>query len=90
MNKNRQSLLIALSVALGLSAFAAPAAADSSLGERVATGIGRYIAAQGNAALSEIRSNLAETLGERMELYVPQAPNDINPQPSQNDEGAGQ
>lgn len=89
MKRNRQSLPIALCAAASLSAFVAPASADDSLSERIATGVARYIAAQGNAALAQIRSKLADTLRERMTLYAPPTPQAIRPQPSRNDEGAG-
>lgn len=60
--------LFAGSMLLGASL---PAAAADSVGARVATGVGRIIAAQGNAALAHIREELKDNLLDTLKPLLP-------------------
>ncbi|MDT0497964.1 hypothetical protein RM530_11405 [Algiphilus sp. W345] len=77
MSIKRTSLMTAATV-LALSSFAAHAA-DASLSGRAATGIGQYIAAQGNAALAELRQRFVAELSDRIQLFVPEPPAELEP-----------
>ncbi|MEW6168146.1 MAG: hypothetical protein AB1651_10675 [Pseudomonadota bacterium] len=66
-----RTVLSTLVLASALLGFNAAARADDGLGQRVATGVGRVIAAQGNAALQQIREELRETLEDRLAPYLP-------------------
>lgn len=77
MSIKRTSLMTAATV-LALSSFAANAA-DASLSGRAATGIGQYIAAQGNAALAELRQRFVAELSDQIQLFVPEPPAELKP-----------
>jgi hypothetical protein len=66
-----RTVLSTLVLASTLLGFNAAAQADDGLGQRVATGVGRVIAAQGNAALVQIREELRETVENRLAPYLP-------------------
>lgn len=74
------SVLLAASL-LGLSN---AASADEGLTQRVATGVGRVIAAQGNAALVQIREELGQTIEKTIQPWLPvqdvQASNAMQPE----------
>ncbi|MEC9358029.1 MAG: hypothetical protein VX836_09175 [Pseudomonadota bacterium] len=78
MSIKRTSLMTAAAAALALSSFAANAA-DASLSGRAATGIGQYIAAQGNAALAELRQRFVAELSDQIQLFVPEPPAELKP-----------
>lgn len=77
MSIKRTSLTSAAAV-LALSSFAANAA-DPRLSGRAATGIGQYIAAQGNAALAELRQRFMAELSDQIRLFVPEPPAELKP-----------
>lgn len=64
-----------IAAALLLGASFASQAADLS-GARIATGVGQWIAAQGNAALEDIREDLQKDLADRLKPVLP-APGEI-------------
>jgi hypothetical protein len=59
-------------IALACAASAAPAAADDSLPQLAVSAVGAAIAAQGNAALVQIRAELRERLLETLAPYLPE------------------
>ncbi|MEQ1439943.1 hypothetical protein AAG565_11300 [Fontimonas sp. SYSU GA230001] len=68
-NTNKNVLrAAALAALLGFSGLAA---ADDGLTQRVATGVGRVIAAQGNAALTLIREELDQTIQKTIQPWLP-------------------
>jgi hypothetical protein len=70
-NRNTLKAVLAATVLLGISA---TAHAEESLSHRVATGVGQVIAAQGNAALIQIREELQERLIYTMSPLLPPHP----------------
>jgi hypothetical protein len=73
MNRQIRSTLSAL--ALATLAFAAtPAQADDGIAVRVATGVGRVIASQGNAALITIREEIKAKLVDSLSPFLPADP----------------
>ncbi|MFA5937915.1 MAG: hypothetical protein WC809_01055 [Sinimarinibacterium sp.] len=70
MNKLPRKSLSVL-VAASLLGFSSIASADGSLSQRVATGVGRVIAAQGNAALDQIREELGQTIEKTIQPWLP-------------------
>jgi hypothetical protein len=69
MNRQTRTTLSILAASLMLAA-SASASADDGL-SRVATGVGRAIATQGNAALMSIREEIRETLRETLAPLLP-------------------
>lgn len=67
---NRRPLAAALAIAL-IGASTGAQAADGISG-RVASGLGRWIAAQGNAALDELREDLKRDLSQRLQPLLPE------------------
>ena len=67
----RTSLLKSTILALALMGAAAPAAANQAPGARLATGVGQWIAAQGNAALREIREDFRKRMNETFKPVLP-------------------
>ena len=81
MNKTMKNRTGAALVALAFAAFAAPAAADD-ITTRTAIAVGQAIAAQGNAALVEIRQELKDALLEQIKPLLPEpAPESRPPVP---------
>jgi hypothetical protein len=81
---HRSRLLCLMLVGLALSPSLTASAQDPLL-TRAATGVGKLIAAQGNAALLEIREELRQDLLERLRPAVPApdpAASDLPAQPS--------
>ncbi|WP_428312274.1 hypothetical protein [Hydrocarboniphaga sp.] len=68
---NRRPLAQA-ALAIVLIAGSAAAQAADGIGSRVGAGLGRWIAAQGNAALSELREDLKRDLSERLQPLLPE------------------
>ena len=66
--KNRMGMAL---VALSFTAFAAPAAADD-ITTRTAVAVGQAIAAQGNAALVEIRDEIKHALLQQIKPLLPE------------------
>lgn len=64
----------AVAAALLVSSFASQAA--PSMGDRVVTGVGQWIAAQGNQALREIHDDLRQQIGDSLQPMLPE----ISPQ----------
>lgn len=73
MNKLSHKALKTLHVvaAAGLLGLSSAASADEGLAQRVATGVGRVIAAQGNAALMQIREELGQTIEKTIQPWLP-------------------
>jgi hypothetical protein len=59
-------------LAIALIGGSAGAQAADSVGGRVANGLGRWIAAQGNAALNELREDLKRDLSQRLQPLLPE------------------
>ena len=72
MNKTFKTQIAATVLALGFAAVAAPAAAADSLPTRAANALGFAIAAQGDAALAQIRDEIRQTVIETVTPYLPQ------------------
>ena len=75
MNRKLSHLTLGLFSGALLLASSLPAAADDSAGTRIATGVGRVIATQGNVALARIREELKDNL---LETLKPLLPNEQN------------
>lgn len=69
-------------LALGLGAVAAPAAAQESLPARAVALLGEAIAAQGNAALVQLRDELKRDLLKHIQPYLPEHPQSAPKTPS--------
>ncbi|MDB5967618.1 MAG: hypothetical protein JWQ90_68 [Hydrocarboniphaga sp.] len=67
---NRRPLAHAV-LAIALIGGSAGAQAADGMSSRVASGLGRWIAAQGNAALSELSEDLKRDLAERLQPLLP-------------------
>jgi len=74
----RKTLLQLIAAATLIGASTAASAAEP-VGTRVVTGLGHWIAAQGNAALREIRDDLRKDLTDRLAPLVPSQPADAEP-----------
>lgn len=70
---NRQTL-IQLTAAVLLAGASLASQAAEPVGARIATGVGLWIAAQGNEALREIREELRENLQNTLGPLLPAAP----------------
>jgi hypothetical protein len=70
MNRTTRSMFSALALAALLAA-SVPAQADEGIAVRVATGVGRVIAAQGNAALATIRAEIKDTVKDTLQQFLP-------------------
>jgi hypothetical protein len=66
-----KTLKAAALLALSFAA-CAPAQAEESVAARAASAVGTMIAAQGNAALMEIRRDVKDTLGQKLKPLLPQ------------------
>ncbi len=75
MNRKLHHLTFSILSGALLLASSLPAAAADSSGARIATGVGRVIAAQGNVALVRIREELKDNL---LETLKPLLPNEQN------------
>lgn len=75
--------LVALIASLLLLAAAPGAQAASDPTQRVSTGVGRWIAAQGNAALRDITEDMRRELERDLRPLVP-APEGFGPNPAGN------
>lgn len=74
MNPLTQKTLRTLVLGTALIGASVTAQADDNfLTQRVATGVGRIIAAQGNAALNQIREELREVLNRSVEPLPPES-----------------
>lgn len=71
MNQLTRKTLSTVAVLTALMGFQGAAHADDSLTQRVVTGVGQVIAAQGNAALAQIRSELGETIEQAIKPLLP-------------------
>lgn len=81
MNNSMKNRIGVALVALSFTAFAAPAAADD-ITTRTAVAVGQAIAAQGNAALAEIRQEIKDALMEQIKPLLPEpAPESPPPVP---------
>lgn len=58
-------------IAILLTATQPAMASEQSLPMRAASGLGAFIASQGNAALTEIRDEVRKDLLERLKPYLP-------------------
>lgn len=67
---NNRPVLSALLCA-GLLGSASLAQASESWSSRAVSTVGHFIAVQGNAALSQIQSDLADSIGERIKPILP-------------------
>lgn len=67
-----KSLKLTTLLALSLAA-SAPAHAEESVAIRAASAVGAVIAAQGNAALVEIRREVKDALASQLKPFLPQA-----------------
>lgn len=67
LTRKTLSTLAVLTALLGTGA----AQADDSLTQRVVTGVGQVIAAQGNAALTQIRVELGQTIEQALKPLLP-------------------
>lgn len=83
-NKTFKSHALSVLVAAGLMGLSNVASADDGLAQRVATGVGRVIAAQGNTALVQIREELGHTIEKTIQPWLPvqdvQASNAVQPE----------
>lgn len=79
MNKAFNTRIGAALVALSFSAFAGTAAADEGIATRTAVAVGHIIAAQGNAALVEIRRELKDALLEQVKPLLPKPAPEAQP-----------
>jgi hypothetical protein len=66
MNRTHHSLVAAALIVGGFTAAAPAAAADDSWMARAASGVGHYIAAQGNAALIQIREEMHRQIHDQL------------------------
>ena len=66
-----RSILISFLSGAALLAASLPAAASDNLGMRVATGVGRVIASQGNVALERIKEELQDNLLQTLKPLLP-------------------
>ncbi len=71
MNQLTRKTLSTLAVLTALVGFQGAAHADDSLTQRVVTGVGHVIAAQGNAALTQIRTELGQTIEQALKPLLP-------------------
>ncbi|TJY60797.1 hypothetical protein E4T66_09015 [Sinimarinibacterium sp. CAU 1509] len=71
MNHPHRNILKTALAAVALLGVSVSAQADESLTQRVATGVGQVIAAQGNAALMQIREELQQRLIETVSPLMP-------------------
>lgn len=62
---------IAAAIVLGLATFSGSAAANDDLRTRLMVSAGAAIAAQGNAALAQIREELKDSLMDQIKPYLP-------------------
>lgn len=69
MNRTTRSIFTALFAVALLGT--APVHAEESLVSRVATGVGHAIAAQGNAALAQIREEVKDKLADSIKPFLP-------------------
>lgn len=84
-----RSPLAALILAVSTMAMSAPAHAGSeSAGARLATGVGYWIAAQGNAALHEIQEGFKKDLSERLQPILPKRQDTEQPRDEPTDSSA--
>ena len=72
MNTLTRKSLSTFVLAAALMGVHAGAQAQDSITQRMATGVGRVIAAQGNAALLQIRDELRERLEQDIEPLLPE------------------
>ena len=79
MNKAFNIRIGAALVALSCTAFAGTAGAEESIATRTAVAVGHAIAAQGNAALVEIRRELKDVLLEQIKPLLPQPATEAQP-----------
>ncbi len=75
MNRTTRHLISSITVAT-LLACSLPAAAADNLGVRVATGVGRAIANQGNAALETIKDELKDSFMKTLKPLLPDVQSD--------------
>jgi hypothetical protein len=78
---NHSNLLTSSLLALALLGAAAPAAANEYAGARAASAVGHWVAAQGNAAVREIRDDLRQRLSDSLKPRLP-APKGSAPSPA--------
>lgn len=71
MNQLTRKTLSTVAVLTALMGFQGAAHANDSLTQRVVTGVGQAIAAQGNAALIQIRSELSDTIENALKPILP-------------------
>lgn len=71
MNQLTRKTLSTVAILTALLGFQGAAHANDSLTQRVVTGVGQVIAAQGNAALVQIRSELGETIENALKPVLP-------------------
>ena len=67
----RLNILMSSLLALALLGATGPAAAAESAGTRAATAVGHWVAAQGNAALRDIRDDLRKRLADALKPQLP-------------------
>ena len=72
MNNLTRKSLSTFALAAALMGVHAGAQAKDGITQRIATGVGRVIAAQGNAALLQIRDELRERLEQDIEPLLPE------------------
>ncbi len=70
MNRTARHLISGIAVAT-LLVCSLPASASDNLGVRVATGVGRVIASQGNAALETIKDELKDSFLKTLKPLLP-------------------
>ncbi|MDP9140964.1 MAG: hypothetical protein M3O62_09255 [Pseudomonadota bacterium] len=71
MNQLTRKTLSTAAILTALLGFQGAAHAQDSLTQRVVTGVGHVIAAQGNAALVQIRAELGETIEQALKPLLP-------------------
>lgn len=71
MNQLTRKTLSTAAILTALLGFQGAAHAQDSLTQRVVTGVGHVIAAQGNAALVQIRNELGETIEQALKPLLP-------------------
>jgi len=69
----RNALAAALIATTALGASTAAQAQEQAVASRVVVGLGAWIAAQGNAALAEVREDLKQDLREAMKPLLPES-----------------
>jgi hypothetical protein len=69
----RTALAAALLAATTLGASSVAQAQDQNVSSRVVVGLGAWIAAQGNAALAEVREDLKQDLRDAMKPLLPES-----------------